>query len=183
MKRRDLYKRTIGYATNGLGFVCFVSYFIIPLLILGAILRPEKFSKILLPLLLFYFFAFGVIFIVYRKYFLDLLFCSTETFCGPVFLGEELPCSVAQSGDLGRRWWVIEQKEGGIPSKFIIFPLILKKYYPLDLSLLDVKKGIFRITYLKRSKCIVEIVRMTEPERDTRSKKGQKKARRKAQHQ
>ena len=88
---------------------------------------------------------------------------------------------MAQSGDLGRRWWVIEQKDGGIPSKFIIFPLILKKYYPLDLSLLDVKKGIFRITYLKRSKCIVEIVRMTEPERDTRSKKGQKKARRKEQ--
>ena len=39
MKRRDLYKRTIGYATNGLGFVCFVSYFIIPLLILLSLIH------------------------------------------------------------------------------------------------------------------------------------------------
>ena len=182
MKRRELYKRTIGYACNGLGFVGFASYFIIPIVIFCAIMRPEKFLNMLIVLVPVYVFAFAIIFVVYRKYFLDLLFCSTEKFCGPVYLGEELPCStMAQATDLGRRWWVIEQKEEGNPQKFILFALILKKIYSSNLPLMDDKKGIFTITYLKRTKCIVEIVRMTEPKRDTRSKKGQKKARRKAQ--
>ena len=157
MKRRELYKRTIGYATNGLGFVCFVSYFIIPILIFGAIMRPEKLVKVLVVLALAYVFGFAVIFAVYRRYFLDLLFCSTEKFSGPVYLGEELSCTMAQASDLGRRWWVIEQKEEGNPQKFILFPLILKNIYSSNLPLMDDKKGIFTITYLKRSKCIVEI--------------------------
>ena len=157
MKRRELYKRTIGYATNGLGFVCFTSYFIIPIFIFGAIMRPEKFLNVLIVLVPAYVFAFAIIFVVYRKYFLDLLFCSTEKFSGSVYLGEELPCTMAQASDLGRRWWVIEQKEVGNPHKFIIFPLILKNIYSSNLPLLDDKKGTFTITYLKRSKCIVEI--------------------------
>lgn len=158
MKRRELYKRTIGYACNGLVSVGFPSYFIIPIFIFGSIMRPEKFLDVLIVLVPAYVFAFAIIFVVYRKYFLDLIFCSTETFSGPVYLGEELPCTtMAQATDLGRRWWVIEQKEVGNPQKFILFARIMKKIYSSNLPLLDDKKGIFTITYLKRSKCIVEI--------------------------
>lgn len=64
---------------------------------------------------------------------------------------------MAQASDLGQRWWVIEQREVGNPHKFIIFALILKNIYSSNLPLLDDKKQICAITYLKRSKYIVEI--------------------------
>ncbi len=163
MNRKELYKRTIGYASNGLVFVGFASYFIIPIFIFIAIMRPENSLNLLISLVLFYVPAFAIIFLIYRKYFLDLLFCSTEKFSGPLYLGEKLPSrTMAQANDLGRRWWVIEQKKVGIPHKFIIFPLILKNIYSSTLLLLNDKKGIFTITYMKRSKCIVEI-RQPEP--------------------
>ena len=63
MKRRELYKRTIGYACNGLGSVVFPSYFIIPIFIFIAIMRPENSLNLLILLVLFYVPAFPLFFL------------------------------------------------------------------------------------------------------------------------
>lgn len=116
----------------------------------------------------------------YWKHWLDIFKKDLILFEGEVFSEGAVPGSNAESS-----WknWRLTEKGTDAPRHFVICLRQMKKQYQNNALIPDMCRGPVSFFYLKRTKCIVDIVSISTPEQDHRSRHAQKKARRKAQHQ
>lgn len=180
MSRREIYRRTKGYPGWGVGIAKIFSV----TLILSIIVLVTKTPRLILSSDMLCLWALNGAFILYGilsywKYWLDIFKKDLVLFEGEVF--SEGSVSKSRAG-LWKNWGLVE-KGTDAPRHFVICLWQMKKQYKNDTLIQDMCRGPVSFLYLKRTKCIVEIVSISMPEPDHRSKHAQKKARRKAQYQ
>ena len=181
MSRREIYRRTKGYSIYGVVNVKIFSAAVILMVIAFGLKNPQ----LILDsdtLCIFALCGAAALFWILRywKHWLDIFKKDLVLFEGEVFSEGKVPGSNAESP-----WenWRLTEKGTDAPRHFVICLRQMKKQYQNNALIPDMCRGPVSFFYLKRTKCIVDIVSISTPEPDTRSKHAQKKARRKAQHQ
>lgn len=181
MSRREIYRRTKGYSIYGVVNVKIFSAAGILMVVALGLKNPQLIldSDILCVSALC-----GVVALFwilrYWKHWLDIFKKDLILFEGEVFSEGAVPGSNAESS-----WenWRLTEKGTDAPRHFVICLRQMKKQYQNNALIPDMCRGPVSFFYLKRTKCIVDIVSISTPEQDHRSRHAQKKARRKAQHQ
>lgn len=176
MSRREIYRRTKGYSIFGVVNAKMFSVALFFVIIATSLNSPQHILCVLAlcgAVALFWILR-------YWKHWLDIFKKDLVLFEGEVFSEGEVPGSNAESP-----WenWRLTEKGTDAPRHFVICLRLMKKQYQNNALIPDMCCGPVSFFYLKRTKCIVDIVSISTPEQDTRSKHAQKKARRKAQHQ
>lgn len=179
MSRREIYRRTKGYSILGveiakIGAAISILYIIAILKNLQHLLESDILGAYAIL-------SAAVLFSLLRywKYWLDIFKKDLVLFEGEVFSEGPVPGSNAESP-----WenWRLTEKGTDAPRHFVICLRQMKKQYKNNALIPDMCCGPVSFFYLKRTKCIAEIVSIYNPEQDTRSRRAQKKARRKAKH-
>lgn len=183
MSRWELYQRTVGYPVNGMFLLIFLSCLIIPFFFVSFIIVPIKIPIILTSILCFYFVYLLLFFLIYYKYWLDILYKSVEEFHGLVVIGEKIPGTILQSSNNSQRWEVVEKDNFQNQEKFVIFPGILQKIYGTHAVFRSMDNGPVSFYYLKRSKCILEITNITIREEKSMKKHRKKERKEKKKYQ
>lgn len=108
----------------------------------------------------------------YWKHWLDIFKKDLILFEGEVFSEGAVPGSNAESS-----WenWRLTEKGTDAPRHFVICLRQMKKQYQNNALIPDMCRGPVSFFYLKRTKCIVDIVSISTPEQDHRSRHAQKK--------
>ena len=181
MSRREIYRRTKGYSILGVE----IAEIFFAIVILGVIAFGLKNPQLILDsdtLCIFALCGAAALFSIlcYWKHWLDIFKKDLVLFEGEVFSEGKVPGSNAESP-----WenWRLTEKGTDAPRHFVICLRQMKKQYQNNALIPDMCRGPVSFFYLKRTKCIVDIVSISTPEQDHRSRHAQKKARRKAQHQ
>lgn len=181
LSRREIYRRTKGYSIYGVVNVKIFSAAGILMVVALGLKNPQL---ILDSDMLCIFAIFGAIVLFwilrYWKHWLDIFKKDLILFEGEVFSEGAVPGSNVESP-----WenWRLTEKGTDTPRHFVICLRQMKKQYQNNALIPDMCRGPVSFFYLRRTKCIVDIVSISTPEQDNRSKHAQKKARRKAQHQ
>ena len=180
MNRREIYRRTKGYSILGVEIAQIGAA--LSILFIIAILKNLQHLWESDILGIYAILVAAVLFsnLRYWKHWLDIFKKDLVLFEGEVFSEGAVPGSNAESP-----WenWRLTEKGSDTPRHFVICLRQMKKQYQNNALIPDMCRGPVSFFYLKRTKCIVDIVSISTPEQDNRSKHGQKKARRKAQHQ
>ena len=181
MSRREIYRRTKGYSILGVE----IAEMFFAIVILEVIAFGLKNPQLILDsdtLCIFALCGAVALFWILRywKHWLDIFKKDLILFEGEVFSEGAVPGSNAESS-----WenWRLTEKGTDAPRHFVICLRQMKKQYQNNALIPDMCRGLVSFFYLNRTKCIVDIVSISTPEPDTRSKHTQKKARRKAHHQ
>lgn len=174
MRRYDMFLRTRG-RTYPMFFIIFTFAFVqTAIIVFGIIINrglvenfPQKFAEtikmdlaiLIAPVLMNW------------KYFLDILFQSTEVFSGHLRLGTQVLTSKVEACD-GAQWEMVEVTGRPKPQKFRIFSSRPKKFkifrdrmeqlYQSKTLLSDMCEGVVTFRYMKRSKYIIEIIQMED---------------------
>ena len=181
MSRREIYRRTKGYSIFGV--VNAKMFFAV--VILGVIALGLKNPQLILDSdTLCIFVLCGAVALLwilrYWKHCLDIFKKDLVIFEGEVCSEGAIAGSQMESA-----WenWRLAEKGKDVPQHFFICLRQMKEQYQNNALIPDMCRGLVSFFYLNRTKCIVDIVSISTPEPDTRSKHTQKKARRKAHHQ
>ena len=172
MSRKELYQRSKGCVIYGIfSFVVWV----IMILALAAIMAreyPSQIQIVLAFLLLSICVATAVLFLVYWKYWLDLIQKATLVFNGQVVSDGPI---IGSPIERGLNWRLIEKGDDTMQQFLICLPIMEAQYHKTAL-IQDICYGSVSFLYLKRSKYIVEIKSLSIPEQNKMSKHAQKKA-------
>lgn len=174
MRRYDMFLRTRGCAYPVFFLVFANAFFQTTIIVFGIIINRglvdhslQKFAQLLkidlailmLPVLANW------------KYFLDILFESTEVFSGNLKMGTQLLTSRVEACD-GAQWELFEVTSRPTPSKLSMFHSRPKKFkifrdrmeqiYQSKTLLTDMCEGVVTVRYMKRSRYIIEIMQMED---------------------
>lgn len=181
MSRIEIYRRTKGYSILGVEVAKMSAAAMILAVIALALKNPQLILDSDMLCVFAILGAFALFSILrYWKQWLDIFKKDLVLFEGEVFSAGAVPGSNAESP-----WenWRLTEKGTDVPRHFVICLRQMKKQYQNNALIPDMCRGPVSFFYLKRTKCIVDIVSISTPEQDHRSRHAQKKARRKAQHQ
>ena len=180
MSRREIYRRTKGYSIYGVGIAALFAVMLLVSIITGIRKGPIDMwgDALFLAVLCGAVVLLSILY--YWKHWLDIFKKDLVLFEGEVL--SEGPIAGSQMESAWENWRLAE-KGKDVPQRFFICLRQMKKQYQNHALIPDMCRGPVSFLYLKRTKCIVEIVRVSTPKQDTRSKHAQKKARRKAQYQ
>ena len=173
VSRWEMYQRTVGYAADGVGFLGFSSCFVVPVYAVGALWNPEAAIEMLPVTLAVYGAACALLVLVYWRYWLDLIQRSVETFEGEVVSEGKISGTMATSGL--KNWRLTEKTEEPRPLRFFLCLRAMEKRCPGRPLLPNLCRGPVSFRYLRRSRCIVEIVRMPIPEEETGQRHGRRR--------
>lgn len=180
MSRRELYRRTKGYSIFGIVNAKIASAAVI-LAVIALCLKDPQLILGSDMLCIFAILGAATLFSILRywKHWLDIFKKDLVLFEGEVFSEGPVPGSNAESP-----WenWRLTEKGADAPRHFVICLRQMKKQYRNNALIPDMCRGPVSFFYLKRTKCIAEIVSIYKPGQDTRSRRAQKKARRKAKY-
>lgn len=181
MSRREIYRRTKGYSIYGVATAALFMMELLGVIIIGIRTGPIDMWEDEIFYLAALLGGIALLSILYHwKYWLDIFKKDLVLFEGEVLWDGKIAASRIESG-----WenWRLTEKEKDAPQHFFICRRQMKKQYQSEAWIVALCCGPAAFLYLRRTKCIVEIVSVSTPKPDTRSKHAQKKARRKAQYQ
>lgn len=179
MNRREIYRRTKGYPSWGVGFAKILSVVLIVFMIVLVIKNPWLILRsdtlrlwaLTGALILYAILSFW-------KYWLDIFKKDLVLFEGEVFSEGSMTKSRAES--LWKNRGLVE-KGTDAPRHFVICLRQMEKQYKNDTLIQDMCRGPVSFFYLKRTKCIVEIVSISAPESNYTNRHARKRAMKKAQ--
>lgn len=139
--------------------------------------NPENIIKDILYFVLIYILLVIVPISKYWKYWIDIFKKEIILFEVEVFSEGQVEISKVESA-----WenWILTEKGKDTPQSFFICLRQMRKYYNNTNLVQDMCCGPVSFTYLKRTKCIVEIKSIYKPELYNKNKKVHKKSKRKS---
>ena len=157
-----MFLRTRGRALPMLFTVCFFLLTQVTIIVFGFLVNngfPNAF-KGKIPTLIELDIIIAAFFIVPNwKYWLDIIFASTNIFSGSVVLGQQIFRSKIESCE-GAQWEVIEKSGGKPVGKFKIYSDRMGLIYPANRLPADLCARAITFRYMKRSRYIVEIIQI-----------------------
>lgn len=174
MNRREIYQRTKGYSIYGVGFAS--TFIIIELFMVILTSIRKGFIYILKDDFLYCTVICGAIvlfsILYYWKHWVDIFKKDLVLFEGEVLSEGQIAGSQMESA--WKNWRLIE-KGKDVPLHFVICLRQMEKKYPNNALIPDMCHGPVSFLYLKRTKCIVEIVSIFTSKQGIRKKYTQKK--------
>lgn len=174
MRRYDMFLRTRGCAYPVFFIVFFNAFFQTAIIVFGIMMNRglvDDFSQKFVQLLKIDLAILMIPVLANWKYFLDILFKSTEVFSGHLKMGTQLVASRVEACD-GAQWELLEVNSTPMPQKIKMFSARPKKFkifrermeqiYQSKTLLPDMCEGVVTIRYMKRSKYIIEIIQMED---------------------